>query len=128
VAVTLTVGLRVFGLQAFKVPSGSMFPSVELGDHLFVTKSSYGVLAKSAPGRGDVVVFEYPEPNPLAERIDYVKRVIGLPNDVVRFDSGAPSINGWPVPRCLLGTASAPERPRARSERWCSGSVPRSAR
>jgi signal peptidase I len=109
VAVTLTVGLRVFGLQAFKVPSGSMFPSVELGDHLFVTKSSYGFLTKSAPARGDVVIFESPEPNLHAERVDYVKRVIGLPGDELVFESGAPVINGWHVPRCLLGTGSAQE-------------------
>jgi signal peptidase I len=107
VAVMLTVGLRVFGLEAFKVPAGGMFPSIEIGDNLFVAKSTYGLFGKSAPGRGDVVVFEYPEPNPNVQRTDFVKRVIGLPGDELRFESGAPIINGWRVPRCRVGSATA---------------------
>jgi signal peptidase I len=106
-AIAAAMSMRVFVLEAFKAPSGSMFPSVEIGDHLFVTKSSYGVLEKTAPGRGDVVVFEYPEPNPGAQRAEYVKRVIGLPGDELEFNHGAPVINGWDVPRCRLGSASA---------------------
>lgn len=104
-SVGLATSLRAVVLEAFKVPSGSMFPSVELGDHLFVSKSAYGAFHKSPPARGDVVVFEYPEPNPSAERVDYVKRVIALPGDELAFESGAPIINGWQVPRCRLGSA-----------------------
>lgn len=99
--------LRSYGLEAFKVPSGSMLPSVELGDHLFVRKSAYGLFSRSLPQRGDIVVFEYPEPNRYEPRVDYVKRVIGLPGDELLFKSGAPFINGWELPRCELGRASA---------------------
>jgi signal peptidase I len=105
--VGMAVGLRLFVLEAFKVPAGSMFPSVEIGDHLFVSKASYGVFAKSAPARGDVVVFLYPERKVDAPRVDYIKRVVGLPNDELVFESGAPVINGWHVPRCRLGTVTA---------------------
>jgi signal peptidase I len=101
----IAIGLRVFVLEAFKVPAGSMFPSIEIGDHLFVTKSSYGSFAKAAPTRGDVVVFEYPGPAG-DERVQYIKRVIGVPGDELTFISGVPSINGWPVPRCRLGVAT----------------------
>lgn len=103
----LGVGLRAFWLEAFKMPSGSMAPSLLVGDHLFVKKSAYG-FGTALPGRGDVVVFVYPEPNPHVPRVDYVKRVIGLPGDELTFQSGAPSVNGWPVPRCELGRASLP--------------------
>jgi signal peptidase I len=106
--------LRGFVLEAFKVPSGSMFPSIELGDHLFVAKSGYG-----APSRGDVIVFEYRDPNPEAPRVDYVKRVIGVPGDELAFDSGAPIINGWPVPRCRMGNVNVgiePLEPEAKQE------------
>lgn len=107
VPIAVAMGLRFFVIEAFKVPAGSMFPSVEVGDHLFVTKSTYGVFGKSPPARGDVVVFEYPEPDPNAERVDYIKRVIALPGDTLAFDHGAPIINGWRVPSCKVGTASA---------------------
>jgi signal peptidase I len=101
----IAIGLRLFVLEAFKVPGGSMFPSIEVGDHLFVGKSSYGSFAKSAPTRGDVVVFEYPG-RPGEPRVEYIKRVIGVPGDELAFASGVPSINGWPVPRCRLGEAT----------------------
>jgi signal peptidase I len=102
-AVALVV--RSFGIEAFKVPAGSMFPSIEIGDHLFVTKSSYGWSTKTAPTRGDVVVFEYPGREG-EERVDYIKRVIGVPGDEITVVSGVPSINGWLVPRCRLGVAT----------------------
>ncbi len=110
VALTLLVfGLRWFVVEAFLMPSGSMFPTLEIQDHFFVSKAAYGVFTKSAPARGDVVVFQYPEPNPAVERVDYVKRVLGLPNDTLEFESGAPIINGWHVPRCKLGAATITE-------------------
>ncbi|HEX2877243.1 MAG TPA: signal peptidase I [Polyangiaceae bacterium] len=105
--IVLALSLRFLVLEAFKVPAGSMFPSVEIGDHVFVTKATYGAFEKSLPARGDVVVFEYPEPNPHAERYDYIKRVIALPGDVLEFDDSAPIINGWRVPTCKLGLATA---------------------
>jgi len=106
-AVLAALLIRVVALEAFKVPAGSMFPSVEIGDHLFVTKGTYGFFEKSAPARGDVVVFVYPDPNPNAERYDYVKRVIAVAGDELSFESGVPIVNGWRVPSCRLGQASA---------------------
>ena len=102
----LALGLRAFVLEAFQIPAGSMFPTLEIGDHFFVNKAVYGAFTKSAPARGDVLVFEDPESNPEQPRVDYVKRVIGLPNDTLEFESGAPLINGWHVPRCKVGNAS----------------------
>lgn len=106
-AVMAAIALRIVLVEAFKVPAGSMFPSLEIGDHMFVTKSTYGLFTKSLPTRGDVVVFQYPEPNPNAEKPDYVKRVIALAGDELSFDNGAPIINGWRVPSCKLGRATA---------------------
>lgn len=107
VPVVVAFGLRHFVIEAFKVPAGSMFPSLEVGDHMFVSKSAYGAFTKALPARGDVVVFQYPDPNPNAERPDYVKRVIALAGDELSFDNGVPIINGWRVPSCRLGRASA---------------------
>lgn len=107
VPVLLAIVLRLFVLEAFKVPAGSMFPSIEIGDHLFVAKSHYGTFSKSAPARGDVVVFEYPDKTPSAPAIDYIKRVIGVPGDTVSFEHGLPIINGWRVPHCSLGNVTA---------------------
>lgn len=106
-AILAAIALRVVVLEAFKVPAGSMFPSLEIGDHMFVSKLTYGAFEKSLPARGDLVVFEYPEPNPNAERYDYVKRVIAVAGDELSFDSGVPIINGWRVPSCKLGRATA---------------------
>ncbi len=104
--VALPLVLRMFVIEAFKVPSGAMKPTIQLEDHLFVTKSSYGLFSHSAPERGEVVVFIYPDPNPAAPRTDFIKRVIALPGDTLQVDSGAPIINGWKVPRCWLGRAT----------------------
>jgi signal peptidase I len=92
-------------VEAFKVPSGAMYPSVAIGDHLFVTKGTYGIFSKSAPRRGDIVVFEYPDPDPERPRVDYIKRVIALPGDRLEVHGGVPIINGWQVPRCRVGEA-----------------------
>jgi signal peptidase I len=94
--------LRLFVVEAFKIPAGSMLPTLEIGDHVFVTKSTYGVFSASAPQRGEVVVFTYPDPNPNNAPVDFIKRVIGLPGDILEVEAGAPSINGWKVPRCEL--------------------------
>jgi signal peptidase I len=83
-----------------KVPSGSMEPTLRVGDYLLVNHLAYGprlpftntAIEFGQPKRGDVVVFRYP----LDVSEFYVKRLIGLPGDVVRFDAGAVSINGAP--------------------------------
>jgi signal peptidase I len=94
--------LRSFLFEPFKIPSGSMLPTLESGDLILVQKFSYGirlpvidrkVAATGEPARGDVVVFRYP-PDP---RIDYIKRVIGLPGDEVAWLNKKLSVNGKPV-------------------------------
>ncbi|HYK03269.1 MAG TPA: signal peptidase I [Thermoanaerobaculia bacterium] len=90
---------RIFVFQAFKIPTPSMEDNLKVGDHLIVNKFIYGPklegpLARLVPlrdvERGDIIVFRYPE-NP---ETDYVKRVIGLPGDVVTIRDKKVSING----------------------------------
>jgi signal peptidase I len=108
VAVCVALVLRSFIFEAFKIPSGSMIPSLSIGDQIFVNKYIYGVRVPfttmrlvdfQAPKRGEVVVFVCPiEPHE-----DYIKRVIGLPGDEIAVRQGVISINGVPVPRRALG-------------------------
>jgi signal peptidase I len=97
--VVLAVGLRVFVLEAFKIPAGSMAPTLLVGDHIFVDKVAY---RGRAPRYGEVMVFAFPE-HPTQ---DFVKRVITLPGDRLQVDGGRPWINGWEVPHCTVGTWS----------------------
>jgi signal peptidase I len=97
------VFLRVFVLQAFRIPSGAMFPSLLVGDHVFINKWGAGC-ESCVPERGSASVFLYPESTP-DEPYDYVKRVIALPGEELVVEHGAPVINGWKVPRCSLGHA-----------------------
>ena len=95
--------LRSFLVEPFKIPSSSMVPTLLVGDFILVNKFSYGirlpvanrkVLELGSPGRGDVMVFRYPEDPSL----DYIKRVVGLPGDLVEYRGKRVSINGRPVP------------------------------
>jgi signal peptidase I len=104
VAVAIALLLRAFVVEAFQIPSGSMIPTLEVGDHIFVSKFAYGlsipftntkILKLAQPQRGDVIVFKYPlDPN-----TDYIKRVVGLPGDVVEMRNDELYINGQLVPR-----------------------------
>ncbi len=94
--------LRSFLFEPFKIPSGSMIPTLMVGDLILVNKFDYGIrlpvinqkiLANKDPARGDVVVFRYP-PDP---RIDYIKRVVGLPGDEVAYLNKVLTINGQRV-------------------------------
>lgn len=95
--------LRSFLVEPFQIPSGSMLPTLKIGDFILVNKYHYGirlpvigtkVTSINDPERGDVMVFKYPE-NP---SINYIKRVVGLPGDHVRYANKQLFINGKPVP------------------------------
>ncbi|WP_394842640.1 signal peptidase I [Pendulispora brunnea] len=114
VAVAVAMALRAFVVEAFKIPSGSMIPTLMVGDHIFVNKFTYGpsipwtharVWKSLPPERGDVMVFAFPE----HPEQDFIKRVIALPGDKLEAKSGHPWINGWEVPHCLVGTYSYSE-------------------
>jgi signal peptidase I len=99
--------LRSFLFEPFKIPSGSMIPTLLVGDLILVNKFTYGLrlpvvnvkLTEGAPPkRGDVMVFRYP-PQP---SLDYIKRVVGLPGDEVAYLNKRLTINGKPVPTSQL--------------------------
>jgi signal peptidase I len=112
VAVGVALLLRTFVVEAFKIPSGSMLPTLQIQDHIFVNKLAYGpavpwtnlrLFNSLPPDRGDVMVFEFPDPNPNNERQDFIKRVIALEGDELTVENGHPSINGWKIPNCRIG-------------------------
>ena len=101
--------LRSFLVEPFQIPSGSMIPTLEVGDFILVNKFAYGIRLPVAdlkvipvgdPQRGDVMVFRYPsDPS-----VNYIKRVIGIPGDTIRYTSDKQLyINGELVPRQLVG-------------------------
>lgn len=100
--------LRSFLFEPFKIPSGSMVPTLVVGDLILVNKFDYGIrlpvinrkiVANRDPARGDVVVFRYP-PDP---RLDYIKRVVGVPGDEISYANQTLSVNGAPVKVQPLG-------------------------
>ncbi len=109
-AVLIAVVIRTFAYEPFNIPSGSMIPTLLVGDYLFVSKFSYGYSRYSLPfgpdlfsgrvlgdrpERGDVVVFKLPsDPS-----TDFIKRVIGLPGDRIQMIESVLHINGEPVKR-----------------------------
>jgi signal peptidase I len=129
-ALILALLVRIFLFQPFNIPSGSMIPTLLIGDYLFVSKYSYGYSRYSfpfglnlfsgrvwtkQPDRGDVVVFKLPRDN----ETDYIKRVIGLPGDEIQMIHGVLNINGKPVPKVktddfVTTDASGRERHMAR--------------
>jgi signal peptidase I len=109
-ALILAIIVRIFLFQPFNIPSGSMIPTLLVGDYLFVSKYSYGYsrysfpfgldlfpgrIWASEPKRGDVVVFKLPRDN----ETDYIKRVIGLPGDRIQMLHGVLYINSKAVPK-----------------------------
>ncbi|MDI7268213.1 MAG: signal peptidase I [Myxococcota bacterium] len=115
-AVLVAFVLRESLVEAFKIPSGSMLPTLELGDHIFVNKLQYGIrmpftgwtpVEYAEPRRGDVIVFT--EAGKGGD--DFIKRVVGIPGDRVRVEEdGTLAINGRTVPRCPAGVVRAPLR------------------
>ncbi len=116
VAILLAFAIRVFVVQAFKIPSGSMIPTLLIGDHILVSKLSYGfqwpadcklqwnvppvncytsttVIEFGKPHRGDVIVFRFPED----EEKDFIKRIVGIPGDTVQLRNKVVFVNGQPL-------------------------------
>lgn len=106
----IAVGIRTFAFEPFNIPSGSMIPTLLVGDYLFVSKYAYGYSRYSLPfapdlfpgrifgrlpDRGDVVVFKWPHDN----STDYIKRIVGLPGDRIQVKGGELYINGVVAPR-----------------------------
>lgn len=109
-AVLIALVVRTIAFEPFNIPSGSMKPTLLIGDYLFVTKWSYGYSRHSFPWswpafagrvgnapvtRGDVVVFKTPSDN----KTDFIKRIVGLPGDRIQVAGGILQINGEPVER-----------------------------
>ncbi len=113
VAMLLAFAIRVFVVQAFKIPSGSMIPTLLIGDHILVSKLSYGIQWPSQckfsagfppincyasqaliefgkPEQGDIIVFRFPED----EEKDFIKRIVGTPGDTVQLLNKVVLVNG----------------------------------
>ncbi|HEX9113137.1 MAG TPA: signal peptidase I [Nitrospirota bacterium] len=103
IAAVVALFIRQFVVEAFKIPSGSMIPTLTIGDHLLVNKFIYGpripftdsrIFTWQEPKRGDIIVFKYPE----NETKNFIKRVVGLPGDKIEIKNGKLFINDQPVP------------------------------
>ncbi len=104
IAVILALFIRTFVVQAFKIPSGSMLPTLQIGDHLLVSKFIYGVkipmteivlIPWKNPKHDDIVVFQFPKD----PSIDYIKRVVGVAGDTVEIKNKQLYINGEAITR-----------------------------
>ena len=120
--------LRSFLYEPFRIPSGSMTPTLLEGDFIFVNKFVYGLrlpvvntklVEIGQPERGDVMVFKLPSDS----GTNYIKRVVGLPGDVVQYRDKQLEINGEPVSLELLGTYDGPGQAGARLAREQLGSA-----
>ena len=102
IAIVIALFIRTFVVQAFKIPSGSMKPTLQVGDHILVNKFSYGIkipyigkviFPVGDPQHGDIVVFKFP----VDPRKDFIKRVIGAGGDVVEIQDKTVYVNGKPL-------------------------------
>ena len=99
--------LRSFLIEPFQIPSGSMLPTLEVGDFILVNKFEYGirlpvigtkVISLGDPQRGDIMVFKYPEDG----KTNYIKRVIGVPGDLIKYQNKQLTINGELISEKLI--------------------------
>ncbi len=101
--------IRSFIVEPFRIPSGSMLPTLHIGDFILVNKFAYGlrlpvlntkILSAGTPQRGDVIVFRYPDDT----KIDFIKRVVGVPGDTVSYHDRVVYINGVAQKQDYIGT------------------------
>ncbi len=142
IAVTIALAIRQFVVEPFRIPSGSMFPTLLIGDHLFVNKLAYGskipftdlrLPSFGEPKRGDVVVFEVARPrNPMGGRDikpvdlapenapteDFVKRLVGLPGDRISWRGGEVYINDIPLEVTITDEKFVDDSGHAFDLRW----------
>ena len=124
IAVVIALSFRSILFEPFNIPSGSMIPTLLVGDYLFVSKYSYGYSRYSfpfgvvpfegrifadEPERGDVAVFRLPANT----SVDYIKRVVGLPGDKIQLKGGQLYINDAVLPRRLVATKTVPSGSRS---------------
>lgn len=107
VALVLALIIRTFIVQAFKIPSESMLNTLQVGDHLLASKFAYGIKIPFTdkyiykgddPVRGDIIIFEYPNDPSL----DYIKRIVGVPGDVIEVREKQLYRNGQPVKEAFI--------------------------
>jgi signal peptidase I len=128
IAIAIALAIRAFVIEPFRIPSGSMLPTLLIGDHLFVNKFVYGIKIpftdRRLPGlreprRGDVVVFTvakrggetFPaDQQPDLPTEEFVKRIVGIPGDRIVIRDGVVSVNGEPVPTRPLSETFSDER------------------
>lgn len=112
VALLVALSIRAFLFEPYSIPSGSMLPTLQIGDYVVVTKFAYGIRMPftnsmlwqaAVPERGDVIVFERPTVVPET----LIKRVVGLPGEEIRIVDGVLRVDGVPQPRSLLEEAHA---------------------
>jgi signal peptidase I len=111
IAILLALFIRTFVIQAFKIPSGSMTPTLIIGDHLLVNKFIYGIriplidyfiIQYNKPERGDIVVFKWPND----ESKDFIKRVIGIEGDTIEIKNDVLYLNGEKIETTYVGKYS----------------------
>lgn len=111
----LVLVLRSFIFEPFRIPSGSMKPTLLVGDFILVNKFSYGVrlpvihkkiLNVGEPERGDIAVFRWPND----ERLDYIKRIVGVPGDHIQYRDKTLTVNGEVAAQVLVGDYDDPDR------------------
>ncbi len=108
-ALLIVFMIRSSVVEAFKIPSGSMIPTLHVGDHIFVNKFAYGlkipfsdwldsgpiyIVKRDPPKKGDIIVFKFPKPG---ENVYYIKRVVGVPGDTIEVKDRILLVNGQPV-------------------------------
>jgi signal peptidase I len=123
-ALAIALLIRTIFIEPYRIPSGSMLPTLEIGDQVFVNKFVYGVRIPfinkvpfqiiRPPARGDVIVFN----NPVNTDVDFIKRVVGIPGDRVEIINEAVYINGVAQDRRLVSNAFIVHNQDPRTEKW----------